>query len=95
MTRHAFDALSFTFGVILLIAGVMLLSGRPSTEPLEWVGPVAAVGLGVVILVANLPRRRPEPDAAAEPDVAAEPDAEAEPDVAAEPDEPMGDAPEA
>jgi len=62
MTRHAFDALSFTFGVIILIAGVMLLSGRPSTDPLEWVGPLAAVGLGVVILVANLPRRRPDAD---------------------------------
>ena len=58
MTRHTFDALSFTFGVVILIAGVMLLSGRPSTDPLEWVGPLAAVGLGVVILVANLPRRR-------------------------------------
>jgi hypothetical protein len=57
MTRHAFDALSFTFGVIILIAGVMLLSGRPSTDPLEWVGPVAAIGLGVVILVATIPRR--------------------------------------
>lgn len=62
MTRHAFDALSFAFGVIILIAGVMLLSGRPSTDPLEWVGPVAAVGLGVVILVANLPRRGPRAD---------------------------------
>jgi hypothetical protein len=68
MTRHPFDTLSFSFGVIILIAGVILLSGRPSTDPLEWVGPVAAVGLGVVILVANLPRRRPAADAAAEPD---------------------------
>ena len=62
MPRHAFDALSFIFGVIFLIAGVMLLSGRPSTDALEWVGPVTAIGLGVVILVATVPRRRPEGD---------------------------------
>ena len=68
MTRHPFDALSFTFGVIMLIAGVMLLSGRPSTDPLEWVGPVAAVGLGLVILVANLPRRSREADDRTDPD---------------------------
>ena len=60
MTRHVFDALSFTFGVIFLIAGVMLLSGRPSTDALEWVGPVTVIGLGVVILVATVPRRRAE-----------------------------------
>ena len=65
MPRHAFDALSFTFGVIFLIAGVMLLSGRPSTDALEWVGPLTAIGLGVVILVATVPRRRPEADDAA------------------------------
>jgi hypothetical protein len=64
MARHAFDALSFTFGVLILIAGVMLLGGRPSTDALEWVGPLAAVGLGVVILVATIPRRRTEVDQA-------------------------------
>jgi hypothetical protein len=68
MTRHAFDALSFTFGVIILIAGVMLLGGRPSTDALEWVGPLAAVGLGVVILIANLPRRRTDADEAIDQD---------------------------
>jgi hypothetical protein len=58
MIRHAFDAVSFTFGVIFLIAGVMLLGGRPNTDALEWVGPMAAIGLGVVILIATVPRRR-------------------------------------
>jgi len=58
MTRHAFDTVSFIFGVIFLIAGVMLLSGRPSTDALELIGPVTAIGLGVVILVATIPRRR-------------------------------------
>ena len=58
MTRHVVDAVSFTFGVIVLIAGIMLLSGRPNTDALEWVGPLAAIGLGVVILIATVPRRR-------------------------------------
>ena len=58
MTRHAFDAVSFAFGALFLIAGVMLLSGKPSTDALEWVGPAAAIGLGVLILVATVPRRR-------------------------------------
>lgn len=62
MTRHAFDAVSFAFGVIFLIAGVMLFSGKPNTDALEWVGPVTAIGLGVVILVATVPRRRQEAD---------------------------------
>lgn len=60
MPRHAFDALSFTFGVIFLIAGVMLLSGKPNTDAMEWIGPLTAIGLGVVILVATVPRRRQE-----------------------------------
>ena len=58
MTRHAFDAVSFAFGALFLIAGVMLLGGKPNTDALEWVGPAAAIGLGVVILVATVPRRR-------------------------------------
>ena len=58
MTRHAFDAVSFAFGALFLIAGVMLLSGKPNADALEWVGPAAAIGLGVLILVATVPRRR-------------------------------------
>ena len=41
---------------------VMLLSGRPSTDALEWVGPMAAIGLGVVILIATVPRRHRDAD---------------------------------
>ena len=47
MTRHAFDAVSFAFGALFLIAGVMLLSGTPDADahamgrrrrpPLAWV----------------------------------------------------------
>ncbi|HEY7848268.1 MAG TPA: hypothetical protein VIC83_08765 [Candidatus Limnocylindria bacterium] len=80
MTRHAFDAVSFAFGVILLIAGVMLLNGRPNTDALALIGPVTAIGLGVVILVATVPRRRP---------------AETGADDAPPDGEPMGDADQA
>ena len=58
MTHHAFDAVSFAFGVIFLIAGVMLLNGTPSVDALQWVGPVAFIGLGALILVATVPRQR-------------------------------------
>ena len=60
MTHHAFDAVSFAFGVLFLIGGVMLLNGTPNIDALTWVGPVAFVGLGLLILVANIPRRRAE-----------------------------------
>ncbi len=58
MTRHALDAVSFAFGALFLVAGVVLLSGTPSAETMQWVGPAAAIGLGVLILVATVPRRR-------------------------------------
>ena len=58
MTQHAFDAVSFAFGAIFLIAGVMLLGGTPNAEAMQWVGPVAFIGLGVLILIATVPRRR-------------------------------------
>lgn len=62
MTHHAFDAVSFAFGALFLIAGVMLLNGTPTTDALQWVGPAAAIGLGVLILVATIPRRRADAD---------------------------------
>lgn len=58
MTRHAFDAVSFAFGALFLVAGVVLLSGTPSADTMQWLGPAAAIGLGVLILVATVPRRR-------------------------------------
>jgi hypothetical protein len=58
MTQHAFDAVSFAFGALFLIVGVMLLSGTPNADAMQWLGPAAAIGLGVLILVATVPRRR-------------------------------------
>ena len=39
MTRHAFDAVSFAFGALFLIAGVMLLSGTPNADATGMGGP--------------------------------------------------------
>ena len=58
MTHHAFDAVSFAFGLVFLIAGVMLLNGTPNVDALQWVGPLAFIGLGALILIATVPRRR-------------------------------------
>lgn len=52
MRRHPFDALSFPFGAISLLAGVMLLTGGQRGISLVWVGPVAAIAIGVVIALA-------------------------------------------
>jgi hypothetical protein len=57
MKRHAFDAVSFAFGLLFLIAGIMLLGGTPNVDALQWLGPVAFIGLGALILIATVPRR--------------------------------------
>jgi peptidoglycan/LPS O-acetylase OafA/YrhL len=64
MDRHAFDPLSFTFGAILVTAGLVLLSGDAESLMLPWVGPMVAVGLAALVVFAVRPRRpAPEPDA--------------------------------
>lgn len=68
MSRHPFDTVSFAFGAIFLLAGVMLLGGTPNTDALAWVGPAAAIGLGIVILLANLPLRRSSTDEGSNPE---------------------------
>lgn len=61
MSRHPVDLFSFACGLLVLAAGLLLLSGNLDQVPLEWVGPVAAIALGVVIMVAVAgPRTRPD-----------------------------------
>ena len=60
MERHPFDALSFGFGVLFATVGVLALTGRADSMPMEWVGPAVAVGIGLLILVAARPRRAPD-----------------------------------
>ena len=58
MERHSFDPVSFAFGALLVIAGLVLLTGDADSLALAWVGPIVAVGLGVLIVYAVRPRRR-------------------------------------
>jgi hypothetical protein len=59
MERHPVDLLSLITGSLVLGLGLLLLSGGLSGLPMEWAGPAVAIGLGVVILVAARPERRP------------------------------------
>ena len=61
MERHSLDALSLTFGLLFVAAGLLLLSGGPALGnnlPMEWVGPLVAIGLGAVLFLAARPERR-------------------------------------
>lgn len=58
MERHRFDTLSFAFGLIYLLIGLMFLI--PATPfdlapviaaSLRWVWPVAIIGIGAAIIV--------------------------------------------
>jgi hypothetical protein len=67
MERHRVDALSLVFGLIFAAAGLLLLGGGPTLVdrlPMAWVGPIVAIGLGVILLLAA----RPEREAASEDD---------------------------
>ena len=60
MEQHRLDALSLVFGVIFAAAGLLLLGGGPTlvdTLPMAWVGPIVAIGLGVILVIAARPER--------------------------------------
>lgn len=59
MERHGFDALSFVFGAALAALGVLLISGVGEVLVTgSWLGPVAAILIGIALLVvAPRPRR--------------------------------------
>ena len=61
MTRHPADLLSLSFGLLFAAGGLILLSGSAYWPSLEWVGPLAAIVLGaVLILVARSTGRAPD-----------------------------------
>jgi multisubunit Na+/H+ antiporter MnhG subunit len=63
MTRHSPDLVSLTFGVVFAAIGVLLLFGRLDGIRLDWLIPVVAVALGVLLIVLASPvGRRPKPD---------------------------------
>lgn len=68
MARHPFDALSFLFGLMFAAVGLVLLAGDPArgTIALDWAGPVVAIGLGIVVLLAA--SRQSKPDTGLAPD---------------------------
>jgi hypothetical protein len=55
MARHPVDLLSFIAGVLVLALGLLLLTGGLEGLRLEWAGPVVAIGLGVLIVLAARP----------------------------------------
>jgi hypothetical protein len=67
VSRHPADLLSLVAGLAVLGLGLLLLSGGIGEIPMEWVGPVVAIGLGVLIVVAarsNRAQERPSSDEA-------------------------------
>ena len=67
--RHDFDLLSFLFGLLFAGVGLVLFGGSPARGSvwLAWVGPVVAIGLGILVVIAAWPR----PDDAAEEEASA------------------------
>jgi hypothetical protein len=57
MERHRADLFSLLAGLLTLGLGLLLLSGGVGDVPMEWVGPGAAIGIGLLIVVAARPGR--------------------------------------
>ena len=62
MERHPVDLVSLVAGSVILGIGLLLISGGLTGLPMEWVGPLVAIGLGVVIIFAARPDRPPADD---------------------------------
>ena len=52
MSRHPADLLSLAFGLLFAGIGLVLLTGSGTALSLSWVGPLTAVALGVLLMVA-------------------------------------------
>jgi hypothetical protein len=51
--RHPFDAVSFGFGAILLVLGLLVAGGEVARLPSEWLAPAVIIGLGILLLIAG------------------------------------------
>lgn len=67
MERHRFDALSFSFGIIYTLIGlIFLIPNTPfdlvevATNSLRWVWPAAVLVIGAAILIPLVRRPRQE-----------------------------------
>lgn len=61
MTRHRADFLSLTFGLLFAAIGLVLLSGDSGAVSMTWVGPLTAIALGALLVLAAR-STRPPPD---------------------------------
>jgi hypothetical protein len=52
MSRHPADLVSLTFGLLFAAVGLVLLSGGGGALSLAWVGPLVAVALGALLILA-------------------------------------------
>ena len=61
MKRHPTDLLSLTFGLCFAALGLVLLSGSSGALSLAWLGPIVAIVLGaLLVLAARSTRATPE-----------------------------------
>jgi len=59
MRHHDLDAVSLVLGLLFTAVGLALLSGDPArgTMSLAWAGPIVAIGVGLLVVLAARPRR--------------------------------------
>lgn len=70
MRRHDVDGLSLAFGLVFIAVGLVFLSGDPvhGTISLAWAGPIVAIGVGLLVVLAARPRREHAPDPSVDAD---------------------------
>jgi hypothetical protein len=52
MSRHPADPVSLVFGMLFAAIGLVLLTGGDRALSLAWVGPLTAVALGALLILA-------------------------------------------
>ena len=52
MSRHPADPVSLVFGMLFAAAGLVLLTGGARALSLAWVGPLTAIALGALLILA-------------------------------------------
>jgi membrane protein YdbS with pleckstrin-like domain len=57
MTRHDTDYLSLAFGLLFAAVAAVMLFGELGAISWEWVGPVAVIAIGAIVILAARPRR--------------------------------------
>ena len=50
MKRHRFDTLSFIFGALFLLVGLLVLAGDATRMLSAWLAPAVIIGLGMLLL---------------------------------------------